>query len=476
MSYYPYFPCEIPTDEREVMFIANDEVRANFVKTAEKLSKRMKLLNEALNCAATASPEAFAASAKVLFDKASSKAFDAMTPDALARAVDVLAQMDSTSYPPRCEWPNAIPIFDCRFVSNEDWETVRMVGLGGSDAASILNCSPYKTSLDTFLDKTGRVLKGNDAGKQVIFDRGHMMEPLVIDAFCRTFGARQIPEYRMFRSTRYPHCTANIDAIAEMPGGKLVVFEAKTTIEDNWAAWTQGSVPVQYIPQTRQYPAVLNDDRIIGTYIGCLFTKDYQLSNKYCGSTYNGEDFKCTFIPRDKDEEDAQMEEMELFWHDCVEMDIEPENTGDAARNLESFNSTIGAADKKAPPVNLPIDQWGEKAEKILELAQRIKIAQGTVDSIKELKKEAELDFIKELGTSVEGRILLSDGERYVEVKNSPRSRESVDSKELKVMIDALGGYGVPDAFLDKMRGCFTKNEEATRVFSLKVKNLPKKK
>ena len=110
------------------------------------------------------------------------------------------------------------------------------------------------------------------------------MEDRVIDAFLKLTGFKRIPETRMFRSRKYPHQTANIDGIVISPDGRIFVFEAKTTVAENWDAWKDGKIPRSYVPQTRQYPAVLDDDRVQGTYIGCLFIVDLIVGGLYVGS------------------------------------------------------------------------------------------------------------------------------------------------------------------------------------------------
>ena len=128
----------------------------------------------------------------------------------------------------------------------------------------------------------------------------------------------------MFRSKKYPHCSANIDAIVRFPGNRLYVFEAKTTIGENYDAWAGDKIPATYIQQTRQYPAVLDDDRILGTYIGCLFTVDYSLNGYYLGSSANVGQFVSRFVDRDKTLEDNQLAEEETFFNTYVAENVEP--------------------------------------------------------------------------------------------------------------------------------------------------------
>ena len=118
-------------------------------------------------------------------------------------------------------------------------ETIRALSIGGSDAAIIQNVSPYRTRLDLYYDKTGmpKQLDKKDPGKSFIFSYGHKVESLVVEEFCRRTGAKVIPETRMFSKKGMPYMTANIDAITQLPGGDIYVFEAKTTTFFNKTAW-----------------------------------------------------------------------------------------------------------------------------------------------------------------------------------------------------------------------------------------------
>lgn len=57
---------------------------------------------------------------------------------------------------------------------------------------------------------------------QAVFDRGHFMEDNVVEAFLKLTDFKRIPETRMFRSKKYPHALADIDAIIQAPDGTAV--------------------------------------------------------------------------------------------------------------------------------------------------------------------------------------------------------------------------------------------------------------
>ena len=306
-----YFECNLPT---AVPMWMDPRAAIPFINTMAAIRQRMEVLEAAKDlCVAALLPvESFAETAAEVFKRmqAENGDFDALTPEELRDAVLFESNLYGKTKPlpqPRMEWPNAETVVDCRFVSTHEWEAIRHLGIGGSDAAVIMGSSHYRTQTELYHDKVGNPnLKREDSNSSV-FVRGHFLENVVVNTFCALTGAKRIPEYRMFRSKEFPCVTANIDAIVEL-NNELFVFEAKTTKEQNFAAWVNNKVPPQYVPQMRQYPAVLNDERIKGTFIGAILTHDYEAGDLYMGSSYDLSEFKRRFMPRDAEAEHDQLE------------------------------------------------------------------------------------------------------------------------------------------------------------------------
>ena len=306
---------------------------------------------------------------------------------------------------------------------------------------------------------TPELIPSNDA--QAVFERGHIMEDRVIDAFLKLTGFKRIPETRMFRSRKYPHQTANIDGIVISPDGRIFVFEAKTTVAENWDAWKDGKIPRSYVPQTRQYPAVLDDDRVQGTYIGCLFIVDLIVGGLYVGSAYSGEQFVARCVERDKLAEDDQLANGEEWWNTYVEPNVEPAASGIPKKDIEVIRTYhSGYADPSADAVDMTHDlDMLAAANEWLTLGENRVAKQKEVDAIKERQDAISELFMLKLNDAVEGRINLPDNE-FMEVKWSPRSRTNVDMETLKIRF--------PDAY----NQCVSVNPESSRVFSIKRKKV----
>lgn len=145
---------------------------------------------------------------------------------------------------------------DSTKMSTADWEEVRRGGLGGSDIAALTGDSPFNTNWSLFMDKTG-IVKSDLSDNWFRLKYGHYNEPLVAELFARKFGVRIINETGMYRHPELDFVRANLDRLAILPSGELVILECKTSNPFARSAWESG-VPVYYEWQGRQYLAVIN--------------------------------------------------------------------------------------------------------------------------------------------------------------------------------------------------------------------------
>ncbi len=442
-----YFEHNLP--EAAPLYFTGDKAGLTCVLT--RIHARMEKLNEAL--ALSKMPgEQFATGAKILFNceaDTGEPLLDTLSSEGIAAQVKAIA--GNAKYEPRENWENTTVVVDTAFLSNDEWETIRAIGIGGSDAAVTMGVSPYRTEQELYHDKVGTVFKlpEQDTGKDFIFEYGHKVEPLVIDEFCRRTGAKVIPETRMFAKKGMPYITANVDAFVRMPDGRIFVFEAKTTTSFNKDAWRDNKVPVQYIPQCRQYLAVMDDERIAGTYIGCVY-----------GNTPS--DFVCAYIERDMDREAEQLETETEFWEDYVLTGTEPEPSGDTQKDIEIIRKKTGYADKDLPAIDL-CDEDIASIREYLALDEERKLLEKKAKNIKDRQGQLSIPLINRLGTAVRGVISAGDDSIY-EVSYAPRSRTSVDTEKLRLAYPSLYDEIV------------TVNPESSRVFSIKTKKIKNKK
>lgn len=463
-----YFECNLPEKAPSWM---EATLQSRFTDVSMAVHKRIDTLNAALELSGM-NEASFAKWAKVLFDiKKENFTFDTLSPVEIVEFVKLVD--DGMPITSRIEWPNATVVVDTAFLTTSEWETIRHLGVGGSDAAVIQGKSKFSTETNLYHQKIGTPHKIKNQSKNWVFERGHVVENKVVEIFCELTGATIIPESRMFASKTNPECIADIDAIVSFNDGRYFVFEAKTTIMENSKAWQDGNIPEYYLAQTRQYPAVLNDDRICGTYIGCLFTDDKTIANMYVGSGYDKEDFVARFVDRDKNAEKSQLEAESKWFKEHILARMAPPHNGEPEDEIKTVKDyVIGYADN-----NAPIEIWTD--EKLLDAAlmymsikSEQKIYSDTADKLDKNAREVSIPIIEKLGKATKARFLLDDG-CSIEISNSPRARTSVDTAALKIAIEAVKPCLTQEQ-IDAFEKTITYTPENSRVFSVKYKT-PKK-
>ena len=421
-----FFECNIPMQAPGYI---NFDSRQKFNEMSAKIHQRTRKLNDALTFSGL-EPNTFGEYAAVLFKNFRDR-FDGMSAQELAQSALLLhnGQYEAIH---RIEWPNATVVVDCRFLTVEEWQVLRVIGIGGSDSSVLRdNMNPYRTPWELYMDKTMAPEKyfapGSDK-KQAIFDRGHAVEDRVIEAFCEGMNARRIPEHRMFASKRYPHNTANIDAIVEL-NGEIYVFEAKSSTQNNVEKWANGKIPSPYIPQMRQYPGVLDDDRVKGTFIGVLFTYDYKLNGFFVDADFDKNMYRQRYMPRDKRMEETYLSQNEEWFQKSVMAQRPPKWTGKPDAGIRAYTRYNGLSDPLAPEITLPEDVRDNVLRylqyKDLRDAYKVKMQEA-----EDQMKTEQLEIIKQMGTS-EMAVMRSDASHVFEVKNSTRRRDNVDAEKL---------------------------------------------
>ena len=174
-----YFECNI---DPKIPKYYHPEIYSRLVSTVALIHERTDKLNAALDACSlkgcVTRGATFAGIAKTVFDYSTEK-FDAMTAKELASVVEML--YDGNDAEDRIEWPNAVVLFDTRFVTTRDWEALRHIGIGGSDSSVLMGCSPYQSEEGLWYEKLGYPEYVSEEEKQAVFDRGHFLEDTVID-------------------------------------------------------------------------------------------------------------------------------------------------------------------------------------------------------------------------------------------------------------------------------------------------------
>ena len=153
---------------------------------------------------------------------------------------------------------------DTAGMDRKTWLAVRAHGpdgsipitIGGSDVAAIFGISPWKTPLDLWLEKSGKLLP-NESENIWQKEMGHLLEPVVAQMYAFRTGHRVIPDTYLYQHALYPWALANVDYSMEDKDTKEAGgLECKTTTYHNADEWTDDKVPMHYEYQCRFYMGV----------------------------------------------------------------------------------------------------------------------------------------------------------------------------------------------------------------------------
>ena len=73
-------------------------------------------------------------------------------------------------------------------LTEDEWLAYRRKGIGGSDVASALGLSPYRTKRELYYDKIGVEPVVPDEDKSIMFQIGHLLEDVVAQIFAKKTG------------------------------------------------------------------------------------------------------------------------------------------------------------------------------------------------------------------------------------------------------------------------------------------------
>ena len=127
-------------------------------------------------------------------------------------------------------------------------EMNRQQYLGGSDVAAILGISPWRTAMDVYLDKTQGKIEETNPIKQRIFQRGHKMEPYIIDVLQEETGLVVVKRGHRYIDPELPFIAAEIDAEAET-GENIEIKTCNQFGAKGWGEQYTDAIPVYYTAQ-----------------------------------------------------------------------------------------------------------------------------------------------------------------------------------------------------------------------------------
>lgn len=204
----------------------------------------------------------------------------------------------------------AYTIIDCS--DHDGWLKARASGIGGSDASAVIGMNPYKTNIDLFEEKTGRVIPED------ISEKPYVLYGTLAEDHIRELFALDYPEYRVehhnnriLRSVAHPFMQASLDGELTDPDGRRGVLEIKTTniLQSMQREKWNDRIPDNYYIQVLHYLIVTGYDfAVLRAHLRSDWGDDRRTQVKHY------------FIERSEiaDELEILLEEEEKFWQYVV--------------------------------------------------------------------------------------------------------------------------------------------------------------
>lgn len=138
-------------------------------------------------------------------------------------------------------------------LTRKEWLKARQNGIGGSDAASVLGISPWKTNVQLWEEKTG-ITEPEDISEKEVVRFGKESEAAIRQLFQLDFPEYQVSYDEFGMIANEPDCPfifATLDGELTDQNGRKGILEIKTTEirrPIDWKKW-KGQVPDYYYAQ-----------------------------------------------------------------------------------------------------------------------------------------------------------------------------------------------------------------------------------
>ncbi|MHB1056931.1 MAG: YqaJ viral recombinase family nuclease [Rhodanobacter sp.] len=305
----------------------------------------------------------------------------------------------------------ALRLVDTRTLDRAQWLEVRQGGIGSSDAATAVGLNPYKSSLELWMEKTGRVkpeaeIPGMDDPRYW----GTLLEPFVADSYQQKTGRKVRRVNAVLQHPTFNFMLANIDR--EVVGSPEVqILECKTAGEFGSRLWREG-VPEYVQLQVQHQLAVTGKQAADVAVLLC------------------GQQLEIHRIQRDE-EVIARLIVLETKFWECVQHDIEPaadgsESSARALRQIYPGNDTSldfrqdDALCQTFSSLSALKTELEEKQQLAEQLKQSIQQAMG--DSSRAVFAAGEVTYKRSKdGTSLDTKRLATDHPEIAEQYTVPR-------------------------------------------------------
>ena len=289
-------------------------------------------------------------------------------------------------------------------LNNHDFALLRAKSLGGSDIGAILGFSRYRSAVDVWMEKTGRV--NNDADSLPL-RFGSFAEEFVASEYARSTGFNLVNHPEALIHPNYDYMHGHIDRfICEKStiydeSGSLIakrILECKTAnpfTAHEWGDLGSDQVPMTYLTQCLWYMAITGIDQSdLAVLMG-------------------NADFRIYEIHRDLELEEMIISRAKEFWEEHVLKNIAP------AAQRESDLKLLFPQSKPTKTV--------EADQRTCELLAKLKTIQAQVETYEQEISQIKLSIMAQME---DAEVLTHQGQVLVTWK-SPKPSMKIDTKKL---------------------------------------------
>ena len=188
---------------------------------------------------------------------------------------------------------------------DEEWVRFRDTGIGGSDVAAIMGISKYRSPVEVWGEKTGRIPRPDLSEKEAV-EWGNRLEDVIRRKFREAHPELKVMAFNAtLVSKERPWAHANLDGRLRDESGRWGILEIKTVGNGRAHDWDDG-VPDYYLAQVTHYMAVTG-----WTYA-------------YVAALIGGNHYVEFRVERDEGDVAMVSKAVDDFWHNYVETGATP--------------------------------------------------------------------------------------------------------------------------------------------------------
>ena len=152
---------------------------------------------------------------------------------------------------------SAIALASTTNLAREDWLKIRKSGIGGSDASAIAGLNRWRSPIEIWMEKTGR-LDDQELGEAAYW--GTVLEDVVAKEFSKRSGLKVQRRNAILQHPKHEFMLANIDRMIHDKERGKGILECKTAGEYKKGEWEDGLIPEEYALQVHHYLMVTGLD------------------------------------------------------------------------------------------------------------------------------------------------------------------------------------------------------------------------